>query len=119
MKLVLIGGGRIPGWNFDTKDDKQDLYETEKIDKKIVELSNKKSPKLLFIGTAKKDNIIYYRAIEKVYTKLGCTVDMLDTIKEDISKEYLIDKVLNADIIYIGGGNTRFMLNCWEEIRIK
>ena len=44
---------------------------------------------------------------------------MLDTIKEDISKEYLIDKVLNADIIYIGGGNTRFMLNCWEEIRIK
>lgn len=119
MKLVLIGGGQIPGWNFDTKDDNQDLYETEKIDKKIVELSNKKSPKLLFIGTAKKDNIIYYRAREKVYTKLGCTVEMLDTIKEDISKEYLIDKVLNADIIYIGGGNTRFMLNCWEEIRIK
>lgn len=119
MKLVLIGGGQIPEWNFDTKDDNQTLYETEKIDKKIVELSDKKTPKVLFIGTAKKDNLIYYRAIEKIYTNLGCTVSLLDTMSENISEESLIYQVLNTDIIYIGGGNTRFMLNRWEEIGLK
>ena len=28
--LVLIGGGEIKGWNFQTKDENQDLYQTEK-----------------------------------------------------------------------------------------
>lgn len=53
-KLVTIGGGLIKGYNFETKDDKQLFYQTESIDKEIVKLSNKKNPKLLFIGTASK-----------------------------------------------------------------
>ena len=66
-KLVTIGGGLIKGYNFETKDDKQLFYQTESIDKEIVKLSNKKNPKLLFIGTASKENILYYKAIKNIY----------------------------------------------------
>lgn len=113
-KLVLIGGGEIRGWSFKTKDSNQELYQTEKIDKSIVKLSDKSNPKLLFIGTASRENEIYYEAIKKIYTNLGCDVDCLK-----MNDEKLNEKVLNSDIIYIGGGNTKFMLSEWEKVNLK
>lgn len=112
--LVLIGGGEIKGWNFKTKDSNQELYETENIDKNIVKLSGKINPKLLFIGTASKENEIYFNAIKDIYTNFGCNADCLK-----LSDENIREKVLNSDIIYIGGGNTRFMLSEWEKVNLK
>lgn len=113
-KLVLIGGGEIKGWNFKTKDSNQDLYQTENIDKNIVKLSDRINPKLLFLGTASKENEIYFNAIKDIYTNLGCNVDCLK-----LSDVNIREKVLNSDIIYIGGGNTRFMLSEWEKVNMK
>lgn len=113
-KLVLIGGGEISGWNFTTKDSNQELYQTENIDKTIVNLSNKENPKLLFIGTASRENEYYFEAITNIYSKLGCKVDCLKMTDNDIRA-----KILSSDIIYIGGGNTRFMLSEWEKINMK
>ncbi len=112
--LVLIGGGEIKGWNFDTKDSNQDLYQTENIDKTIVELSGKENPKMLFIGTASREREGYFEAIKNIYSDLGCTVDCLKMTDDNIK-----EKVLNSDIIYIGGGNTRFMLSEWEKVNLK
>lgn len=111
--LVLIGGGEIPGWNAKTKDTNQNLYQTGNIDKEIVTLSKKEHPNLLFIGTASRDNEIYYNAIRIIFTGLGCNVDYLkmdDKIETQLS---------NADIIYIGGGNTRHMISEWEKVRLR
>lgn len=108
--LILIGGGEISGWNFKTKDTNQNLYQTGNIDKEIVISSNKKNPNFLFIGTASRDNEIYFNAIKNIYVGLGCNVSCLkmsDNIEE---------KVLQADIIYIGGGNTKYMLSEWEKM---
>lgn len=117
-KLVTIGGGKIKGWNFDTKDSNQEIYETENIDKEIVKLSEKEKPKLLFIGTASRENPIYFNAIKSIYEKLGCIVECLEIINNnEINK--IKEKVLSADIIYIGGGNTRFMLQEWERVGLK
>ena len=55
-KLICIGGGEIPR----IKDEVQLPYETKEIDEKIVRISNKDNPKLLFIGTASKDSNDYY-----------------------------------------------------------
>lgn len=112
--LVLIGGGEIKGWNFQTKDSNQELYQTEKIDKKIVELSNKENPKMLFIGTASHEKEGYYEAIKNIYTKCGCLVDSLKMTDTNIK-----EKILGSDIIYIGGGNTKFMLAEWEKVNLK
>lgn len=117
-KLVTIGGGKIKGWNFDTKDSNQEIYETENIDKEIVKLSEKENPKLLFIDTASRENPIYFNAIKNIYENLGCMVECLEIINKN-NLDKIKEKVLSADIIYIGGGNTRFMLQEWERINLK
>ena len=53
-KLVAIGGGKIPKWSFETKDDKETKYETKAIDEEIVRISGKVNPRMIFIGTASK-----------------------------------------------------------------
>ena len=115
---VAIGGGEIPGWNFKTKDANGTIYDLEEIDKSIRNLSTKNNPKLLFIGTASKENPYYFNAIKNIYESLGCIVDELKII-DNYNKEDAFNKILDADIIYIGGGNTKFMLSEWEKVDLK
>lgn len=113
-KLVLIGGGEIQGWNFQTKDANQELYQTKNIDRTIVNLSKKENPNVLFIGTASRENEYYFNAIKNIFSNLGCKVNSLKM--SDTNKK---EKILDSDIIYIGGGNTRFMLSEWEKENLK
>ena len=112
--LVLIGGGEIKGWNFETKDSNQELYQTEIIDQEIVKLAGKENPKMLFVGTASREREGYFEAIKNIYSSLGCQVDCLKMTDSNIK-----EKILNSDIIYIGGGNTKFMLSEWEKVNLK
>ena len=118
--FVGIGGGEIPGWSFKTKSSTQTLYQTKKIDEFIVNLSQKKKPNLLFIGTASKENEVYFNAIKDIYEKLGCQVSSLDVLSPliDMRIDDIRQKLFSSDIIYIGGGNTKFMLNKWCELGI-
>lgn len=121
-RFVGIGGGEIPAWSFKTKDINQNLYQTKEIDEFIVSLAEKKNPKLLFIGTASRENQIYFNAIKNIYENLGCIVNALEiledkeNIKINIKNDEIREIILSSDIIYIGGGNTKFMLNTWQEI---
>ena len=110
-KIVCIGGGEIPR----NKNGITLPYETEEIDKEIVKLSGKENPKLLFIGTASSHSEEYFSVIKEIYTKLGCRVSNLDIINNNFNKEMLEEIVFDTDIIYVGGGNTRFMLEKWRE----
>lgn len=110
-KLVCIGGGEIPV----NKNGITLPYETEEIDKEIVKLSEKTNPKLLFIGTASSHSEKYFCVIKDIYTKLGCIVSNLDIINNNFNKDKLEEIVLDNDIIYVGGGNTRFMLEKWRK----
>lgn len=115
---VAIGGGEILNWNFKTKDANGTIYDLEEIDKSIRNLSTKINPNLLFIGTASKENSYYFNAIKDIYESLGCIVDELKII-DNYNKEDAFNKILDADIIYIGGGNTKFMLSEWEKVDLK
>lgn len=101
-KLVCIGGGEIPRY----KNRKLLPYETKEIDEEIVRLSNKKNPKLLFIGIASSHPEEYFEGIKKAYTDLGCiaTNFNINQTYEELEKE-----ILATDIIYIGGGNTKYL----------
>lgn len=118
-KLVAIGGGEIAKWSFETKDNQQEKYETKEIDEEIVRLSNKRNPKLLFIGTASKENSYYFQAIYEIYHNLGCKVKELKIVKEEVTKKQIENAILDSDIIYIGGGNTSFMLKEWRKYSIQ
>jgi dipeptidase E len=105
--LIAIGGGDIR------------QLKTLAIDKQIVALAKKKSPKLLFIPTASSDSETYVQAIEKVYgQKLGCKVESLLLLREKPSRQEIKDKILSADIIYVGGGNTLKMMKLWRKLGV-
>lgn len=113
-KLICIGGGEIPR----IKNGIELPYETREIDEEIVKISNKKNPKLLFIGTASSHSYDYYLVIKKIYENLGCTVSNLDLLTDNINMTDVQNSILNTDIIYVGGGNTRFMLEKWRELGV-
>ena len=113
-KLVCIGGGEIPR----IKNGALLPYETKEIDEEIVKLSDKKNPELLFIGTASKDNNEYFLAIKDIFEKLGCNVYNLNLLEDNLDNKNIKRMILNTDIIYVGGGATRFMLQRWKELGV-
>lgn len=105
--IFAIGGGEM-----------RDL-ETFAIDKKIVESTGMKSPKALFIPTASDEPQGYIDLFNYVYgEKLGCNTDVLLLLEGKTSTDESRKKIMDADIIYVGGGNTRKMLQVWEKYEI-
>src|SRR5271170_3025328 len=105
--IVAIGGGKIA------------TRQTLPIDREIIRLSKKKNPKLLFIPTASSDSEIYWEHVQKYFGKfLKCKTDVLFLIKERPSKEEMQSKILGADIIYVGGGNTLMMMRLWRRLGV-
>ncbi len=97
MKLVLIGGG-----NYGTYPDKP--YNLKEIDEKIVSLTCKAHPRLLFISFNIKSNHTF-GFMKKHYMNLGVQCEHL--CFNEFSNQKTVDgKFKRADIIYIGGGNT-------------
>lgn len=107
-KIVLIGGG----------DTRLETYETKEIDEKIVSLTNKNNPNLLFIGFASDYAEAYYDSIKKIYKKLSCNTSLLKKKNCINNKKLVEEKINNADIIYIGGGDTIKLLDTIEKYEI-
>lgn len=101
--IVVIGGGEL-----------KDL-ETLGIDREVVKLTHKANPKALFIPTASNDAPGYCDSFNKVYGDLlGCETSDLLLETQSYAHEELVDKIRSADLIYVGGGNTRKMLEIWK-----
>jgi dipeptidase E len=110
-KIIAIGGGEIgrPGYPI----------ETTLIDREIIRLSEKKTPRFLFIPTASSDSESYYGIVKKYFEgKLKCKVDVLYLINKKINKKEIKNKILSSDIIYVGGGNTLKMMNIWRRLGV-
>lgn len=105
--IVTIGGGEI-------KD-----RETLEIDKYIVSLCENETKRLLFIPTASWDAERYIETIKDVYgNELKCEVDTLLLADNPPSREVIKQKIKTADIIYVGGGSTRFLLKTWKSLGV-
>lgn len=111
MKIVAIGGGN----NSDIgKDGTPRIYEHENIDKEIIKLSGKKRPNVLFISHATSP-LYEMGAFNKVCSTYGkmynCPVKLFSmNMLNDIDNFKLVDW---ADVIYVGGGDTKQMLDLW------
>ena len=100
-QIIAIGGG---GFGREIKD--------LKIEKYIVDQSKARTPKICFIPTATGDDQAYIDTFYKAFNSLGCITSHINFFKRTINlKEHILDQ----DIIYVGGGNTKRMLAVWKE----
>ena len=100
-QIIAIGGG---GFGREIKD--------LKIEKYIVDQSKARTPKICFIPTATGDDQAYIDTFYKAFNSLGCITSHINFFKRTINlKEHILDQ----DIIYVGGGNTKSMLAVWRE----
>jgi dipeptidase E len=110
-KIIAIGGGEIgrPGYKM----------ETVAIDKEIIRLTGKTSPRLLFLPTASGDAQSYIDCVNGYFgDKLGCRVEALTLTRIKYSQRELADKILKTDIVYVGGGNTLKMMKLWRKLGV-
>lgn len=102
-RIVAIGGG---GFLLDDNRLLQEAY--------LKSLCRAATPRVLFLGTAAGDSergqLKFYRA----FTELGCRPATLAFFPFDMKRDYAA-AVLEADLIYVGGGNTVAMLAVWRE----
>lgn len=107
--LIAIGGGELRA------------KETAGIDAYIANLGKlrageERRANALFFPTASHDSLPYFNTFRKTYTSdnhLKSDVALLT--KKDIPMEKIVEKVNAADVIYVGGGDTLFMLDVWKK----
>ena len=109
--FVLIGGGEIKNKT------------TLPIDEYIVDLARSRAagrrPRALFIGTASHDFMPYFNSFRKTYTGvLDVKADCLLTVYTTYGYDKIKEKFDLCDVIYVGGGDTLFMIEKWKEAGI-
>ncbi len=107
-KIVAIGGGELRERT------------TLKIDEYIAALAKERAGELranaLFIPTASHDYMPYYNTFHKVYTGVfNIKTDVALTVFKEPDMEKMRAKFEKADALYVGGGDTVFMLEHWKK----
>jgi aminopeptidase N len=100
-QIIAIGGG---GFGRSIGDLKIERY--------IKKLSSKENPQICFIPTATGDDSNYIDKFYDAFNFLDCKTSHIDFFKRTIDLE---KHVMNQDIIFVGGGNTKSMLAVWRE----
>lgn len=109
--IIAIGGGELRS------------KETLEIDRYVANLAKIKAREkravALFIGTASHDSMPYYNTFHKTYTgELGLKTDCALTVYGEMNEDKIKSKFEKADMIYVGGGNTLYMLEHWKKCEL-
>jgi peptidase E len=89
------------------------------IDAHMVRLTGKSSPRVCFIPTPSGDLATHLDKFHAAYGALGCTATHLPLFRKpshnSIKLDDLHDQLLQQDLIFVGGGNTKSALAVWRE----
>lgn len=99
--IVAIGGG---SFNADPANAAVERY--------MLSLTRKKRPSVCFIPTASAEPPEYIATFYDAFTRLGAVPTVLRFFKRTPDLRTVL---LNQDVIYVGGGNTKSMLAVWRE----
>ena len=107
-KIIAIGGGEIKNKT------------TLEIDRYVADLAKKhagdKRANALFIGTASHDSMPYFNSFRKTYTSVfDIKAEVALIVYGEMDIERISNKIELADCIYVGGGDTVYMLEKWRE----
>ena len=84
----------------------------ESLDRFILNQLKKTKNNIGFLGTASKDD---NEKVEKFYKKFDNSNSELSHFKLTSSVNGFSDWLLSKDLVYVGGGNTSFMLEIWRK----
>ena len=106
--IVAIGGGEIKNKT------------TIKIDEYLANLAKVRAgsrrANALFVGTASHDFMPYFNSFRKTYTSVfDIKADVAMTVFKQTEAARLQEKFEKADMIYVGGGDTKFMIDSWKQ----
>ena len=99
-----MGGGGFDGYDRTGRPPLMETY--------ILQQSGKKKTRICFVGTASGDSEGYQRMFYSAFKKLDCVPSHLSLFKPPVGS--LEKYVLEKDVIYVGGGNTRNLLALWK-----
>ena len=100
-QIIAVGGG---GFSGAPENPAMELY--------ILKQSGAASPKICFIPTATGDEPRYIVSFHNFFTRHGCRTSHLPLFARTPElRSFLLDQ----DVIYVGGGNTKSMLAVWKE----
>jgi dipeptidase E len=101
-QIIAMGGG---GFSMEPENLSLDRY--------ILAAADVALPKVCFVGTASGDAQTYLDKFYAAFSTLTCTPSHLSLFKLEPGRWQ--EKVLEQDVIYVGGGNTRALLVLWRE----
>ncbi len=106
-RIVAIGGGELKS--------KETLEIDASIAAEAKKAAGERRPCGLFLPTASHDCMPYYNTFHKVYTGIyGVKTDVALTVNREWDFGKMKEKFEKADFLYVGGGNTVFMLEHWK-----
>ncbi|MCG2591595.1 peptidase E [Ramlibacter sp. XY19] len=73
-----------------------------------------RAPRVLYLGTASGDGERAQLRFLKLFLALGCDASTLPFFPYEMKRDYA-QAVRDADLVYVGGGNTVAMLAVWRE----
>ena len=100
-QIIAIGGG---GFSSEPYNPALDSY--------LLRQTHADNPKVCFIPTASGDALQYIAHFYRAYRKLTCEPSHLSFFDRTPD---LRSVVLEQDLIYVGGGNTKSMLAVWKD----
>ncbi len=107
-RIIAIGGGELR--------ERTTIKIDEYIAKLAKEHAGENRANALFIPTASHDYMPYYNTFHKVYTGVfNIKTDVALTVFKEVDMEKMKAKFEKADVIYVGGGDTVFMMEHWKK----
>jgi len=100
-QIIAIGGG---GFYRDP--------ENLALEKYVIQQTGVESPRVAFVPTASGEPDHYLSSFYAAFLKLGCRPSVLTFFKRTPE---LRSFLLNQDVIYVGGGNTKTLLAVWRD----
>ena len=101
-QIVAMGNG---GWSMEANNPLLDFY--------IYNLADKKEPKVCFLPTASGDSEEYIDRFYQQFVPKPALLTHLSLFKPHTGD--LRSFLLEQDIIYVGGGNTKNLIALWKE----
>lgn len=100
--VVALGGGGFSDW----------AGAVTPLDRFILSLAPREEPRVCFVPTASGDAALYVERFYAAFSQIPCRPSHLSLFGPPYPR--LPEKLLEQDVIYVGGGSTANMLAIWR-----